>query len=121
ALVEALFHHVTDRGLTVESELDLALVAHPSLAEQLIRQLEAEQVSDLALWWVARLAMAGGCRELSDRLATRARERTRPAWVRRNLVRAVSHLADRSAVESLRKLLPLGAGEDPACELAGAL
>ncbi len=121
ALVEALFRHVAERGLAVEWELDLSVVVHPGLAEQLIQQIEAEAVGDLALWWVARLAIAGNCTELAGRLAALAGERTRAAWIRRHLVRVVALLGDQIALESLRALLPLGAGEDPDCELAGAL
>ena len=66
-------------------------------------------------------AIAGNCTELAARLAALAGERTRAAWIRRHLVRVVARLGDPVALESLRALLSLGAGEDPDCELAGTL
>jgi hypothetical protein len=52
-LVDALFLHVADRALAAPWELDLALVDHPGLAEQLAGRLDARTVSDTTLWCAA--------------------------------------------------------------------
>lgn len=120
SLVDALLVHAVERGLTSGGGLDLSLVAHPGLEDQLTRYLD-DQPGDITLWWVSRLAVAGGCRRLSRRLASCAQDRDRGTWVRKSLVRAVARFGDESAIDTLRDLLPIDAGEDPHCELAGAL
>lgn len=122
ALVEDIFAQVDAMLLGSQWGLDLTLVIHPQLEDQLRRRLAADPIGDIRLWWVARLATAGGCRGLAQDLAGHAGDRSRPAALRRVLVRGVAQLG---AGTSIRALAAIAAGltpeEDPDCELAGEL
>jgi hypothetical protein len=92
------------------------------LEEQLRQHLSASPAGDVALWWVARLAMAGGCAGLAPELAEHAKDRSRPAAARRVLVRAVAYLdADGASLRALAEIPAPTPEEDPDCELAGEL
>lgn len=121
ALLDGLFRQVSGDGLVVEWGLDLDVLAYPGLEAQLAARMESGAVSDVALWWVARLAIAGDCRGLSGPLAVCAKDRTRLAWARRTAVQAVARLGQPRTIESLREILPLHADEDPDRELTAAL
>lgn len=120
-LVDGLLFHVTDRGLHNSWGLDLSILAHAGLEDQLAARLEVPGVSDLELWWVTAIAVACRCRRLGSCLAEAAWNPAREPWVRKLLIRASTALDESGSADVLRGLYPLDAATDFGLEVTAAL
>ncbi len=99
-------------NMDLEWGLDLSPLAYPGLEEQLVRDLNRGPESAEQLWWIARLAVAGGCRSLSAVLLREALDPAWPIWARRAAVTAVAALGGDEDLQRLRPLLRLAPADD---------
>ncbi|ADJ47564.1 hypothetical protein AMES_5739 [Amycolatopsis mediterranei S699] len=113
ALVKGLLEAAARDDAEPDWRLDRTGLLHAGLTEQLAEYLGRGPANAPQLWWIARLAAAGGCRTLAPALARAALE---PAWfgyVRRAAVAAVADLGEDDLQLSLRQLLAEPTDTDP--------
>ncbi|MFD7654531.1 hypothetical protein ACFV4N_11195 [Actinosynnema sp. NPDC059797] len=115
AVVDGLLDTAGRGEQATEWGLDLAGLAYPGLSEVLELRL-GQLRSDAELWWVARLAAAGGCVSAAGLLAAAACDLRWFAYARRTAALAASRLGDDEIRLSLRDLLE-SAEDDPDNEL----
>lgn len=120
-LVRAFLSQVVEGGVAPDWGLDLSVVSHAGLSGRLEGVLDAEEASETCLWWVARLAVAGGCRDLASRLVPFAKDASRSTALRRTLVFSIGGLGDQAALASLSELLPASPQADVSGDLLAAL
>lgn len=115
--------HLLD-GATLDTvgaarDLDVTPLAYAGLTDHLERWLEAGIDQPERLWWVARLAGAGGCRRLVAPLLAHALDPGWPSWARGAAVAVVGELGEPGQLDRLRGLLHASEREDPDDELLG--
>ncbi|MGH8907789.1 MAG: hypothetical protein ACRD0K_15025 [Egibacteraceae bacterium] len=93
--------------------LDLTGLAYPALDKQLAGHLNGGLNQPAQLWWISRLAVAGGCTTLAPALLKIVVVNAWPAWARTAGIDAVAELDDNESLAQLRPLLHLNAVEDP--------
>ncbi|MEU4743975.1 hypothetical protein AB0G02_26400, partial [Actinosynnema sp. NPDC023658] len=121
AVVAALLEDAARDERRPAWRVDLRTLSHPELAEQLEFRLSQGAATSEEVWWIARLAEAGGCRRLSPALADLA---LNPIWfpyARRAAIAAVRELDDEKALLALRALLQREQDEDPDNEVLAAV
>ncbi len=96
-------------------------LVHNDLEAQLGERLATAVLTPEQMWWVARLAEAGGCSGLAAELATVAHETSRHDYVRRAAVSAVAVVGDDDARLSLADLLHPDPDEDTDNEVLTAV
>lgn len=116
-IVDHLLDGATLDSVDAAQDVDLGPLAHPGLADQLHCWLQAGLGRSERLWWLARLAVAGGCRGLVEPLLVHALEPGWASWARGAAVGVVTELGEPAQVRRLRGLLHLSEREDPDDEL----
>jgi hypothetical protein len=101
--------------------VDVGALAHIGLVDILEARLVGGPATSSQLWWIARLAAAGGCRRLCTLLVAAARTSSWSAFARRAAVSAVADLGDENDRRALRDLLDRPPADDPDDEILAAL
>jgi hypothetical protein len=117
ALTGALLSRSAAGEIDPEWAVALDPLAHGSLEGQIRSSLVNGIRCSEHLWWVARLAVAGSCRELVPDLLEPSMDRRWAPWARGAGVHAIGVLGDNEFRLRLRPLLELDADEDPDDEL----
>ncbi|MFJ9782483.1 hypothetical protein ACIRSS_23080 [Amycolatopsis sp. NPDC101161] len=120
AVVTGLLTAAASDGLSTAWGTDLTGLAHPGLAEQLKTRLSGGIRSSEELWWIARLAEAGNCTEVSALLARASLDATWFPYARRAAIHAVDKLGSDADRLSLRELLHRSTSEDPDSDVFSA-
>ncbi|VVJ21482.1 Uncharacterised protein [Amycolatopsis camponoti] len=113
AVVKGLLEAAARDDVEPDWRLDRAGLLHAGLAEQLAEYLQLGPANDAQLWWIARLAAAGGCRAAAPALARAALESEWFGYARRAAVAAVAEMGEEDTLLVLRELLLVPADADP--------
>lgn len=104
AVVAALLEQAATGEIETDWRVDPALLVHPNLEAVLAQSLLTLQRPQ-QVWWIARLAAAGGCTGLAAALAEAAADARWHTTARRAAVEAVAELGDDRIVVGLASIL----------------
>ncbi|WP_235783455.1 hypothetical protein [Amycolatopsis orientalis] len=113
ALVKGLLEAAARDDAKPDWRLDRTGLLHAGLTEQLTEYLADGPANSLQLWWIARLAAAGGLRVMAPAMAQIALETSWFDYARRAAVAAVAELGDDPKLLALRELLMVPTEGDP--------
>ncbi|WP_211589033.1 hypothetical protein [Allorhizocola rhizosphaerae] len=120
-VVEALLAEARDHDLPPRWSLDLSVVVHPGLVQQLTDRLTAGVDQPFEAWWICRLALAGQMSAAASAVLTIALDDRLPSWARRAAIAVVTSLGTESDRSALLEGLTLDPDVDPDDELRAGL
>lgn len=120
AVVRALLTKAAEGDTDPDWGLDLTALAYPGLSAELQQHLINDLTHTEQVWWIGRLAEAGGCHELAENLLTVVLDPAWAPWTRRPGAAAIASFGNDTVTSRMRPLLSLDADEDPDDELLAA-
>lgn len=101
--------------------LDLSVLAHPGLENQLTQQVAAGIQYPAGVWWICRLALAARTTAIASQALTLALDDRWPSWARRPAIAVVTDLGTDEQRSALLTDLALTEDADPDDELRAGL
>ncbi|WBC04257.1 hypothetical protein [Micromonospora sp. WMMA1976] len=120
-VVDVLLADARENDAEPRWSLDLSVVVHADIEQQLVDRLAVGVEQPFETWWICQLALAGRVSAVAPAALTIALDDQLPSWTRRPAIAVVTNLGSPSERSALTEGLRLDPDADPDDELRAGL